>query len=676
MKICVIFCLILSPVFSLFSYNSRVYSYYLLENRSFSEIADIQRVEDVSVVGMRGDSLFIEATCEGAQALHRLGFPLSGIDQDIIFGNTDNGYYHTWTQVQSEIASYISSHPGIAKCDTIGYSVQNRPILRVKISDNPGSDELEGRIQFNGCHHGNEKISTEINLYFMRFLCDNYGTLPWVTSLVDSREIFFIPVVNPDGFVLNQRRNANNIDINRDYGYQWFNESGAANPFSEPETRAMREDFASMCYSISLDYHSVSEYVNYLWDYSSRVVPDWQEEVVMFSVPYADSTGYDTINGYSWYQVSSSCQDATYGLFGTLAVTIESQQPSDPDPECLKNLGAMVYVTKLSGHGINGYVLDSFTGQPLEAVLFFKKGSDPKWTVNSRVLTGDYQKILSPGTYQVTAHAPGYASKTINVQVYADTSSGQDFLLNPSENYFGVRMMCARQEYSNFTNTTHSFNALGPADGIGMSLNRLGYAIIDFGENFPVLDGPGYDLIVHEAQDGITDSCFVYIGNSPEYAGTWHYLGKISGNDSFDIASTGLTQARYVKIMDDGSTTSGSTPGYDLDAVHAINSSNSVEEPLPEIPVYGNNLSFYLAGNFLPLKTLYVFNPENDEKILDIAISDVSGRMVFSGKIKAMPGQNYFSVNEMLPKNSRSGIFYLSVRSGYISESFKMLNFR
>ncbi len=676
MKLFAVFCLILLLAPQIFSYNTRVYSYYTLKSASSIEISFIQNIQDVSVAGMRGDSLFIEATEEGAKTLRSLGyFPLK-TDQKIIFGDTDNGYYHTWAQVQSEIASYVSAHPNIARFDTIGFSVQNRPILRVKISDNPGTDELEGRIQFNGCHHGNEKIATEINLYFMRFLCDNYGVLPWVTSLVDSREIFFIPVVNPDGFVLNQRRNANNIDINRDYGYQWFNESGAANPFSEPETRAMRDDFASMGYSVSLDYHSIAEYVNYLWDYSTRVVPDWQEEVVMFSVPYADSSGYDTINGYSWYQISSSCQDATYGLFGTLAVTIESLQPGDPDSECLKNLGAMVFVTKLSGHGMNGYVLDSFMGQPLEAVLFFKKGSDPKWTVNSRVSTGDYQKILSPGTYQVTAHAPGYTSKTLNVQVYADTSVRHDFLLAPSENFFGVRMMCARQEYTGFTNTTHSFNALGPADGIGMSLNRLGYAVIDFGENYPVLDDQGYDLIVHEAQDGITDSCFVYIGNSPEYAGTWHYLGKISGTDSFDIASTGLTQARYVKISDDGSTTSGSTPGYDLDAVQAIHSFNSVEEPLPEIPVISGKLSFSLTGNFLPVKTLDVFNPEKDEKSLDVAIADVSGRIIYFSPITAMPGQNLFSVNDMLPENSRSMIFYLFVRSEYGSESFKILNLR
>ncbi|MBN2363207.1 DUF2817 domain-containing protein [candidate division WOR-3 bacterium] len=654
----------------------KYHSYYSILAQSGLDVDRIRSVEGILIVGRNDKNIFVAADDISASKVASLGYVITKSSQDEIFGAPLDGYYHTWSQVMSEIDSFTETYPNIAKCDTIGFSVQNRPIIRVKISDNPGQNELEGRIQFNGCHHGNEKISTEINLYFMRYLCENYGVLSEVTSLVDNREIYFVPVVNPDGFVLNQRYNANNIDLNRDYGYHWFNESGASNPFSEPESRTMRDDFISTGYSITLDYHSTASYVNYLWDYSPRIVPDYYEVVNMFSLPYADSTGYTPIKGYDWYQIAGSCQDATYGLFGILAVTIESQMPGDPDPECLKNRGAMKYVAKLAGYGIQGYVLDSVTGQPVEAVLFFQKGSDPKWPVNSSALSGDYQKILSPGTYSVTAHAPGHVSKTFSVQVLADTSIRQDFHLAPSDSRFGMRMMCARQEYSNFSNTTYTFDALGPADGIAMSMNRQGYAIIDFGENFPVTDVAGYDLKVCEANDGTADSCFVYVGNTPEYAGTWIYLGKISGTDSFDISATGLSQVRYVKIMDDGGSTSGAKPGYDLDAVQGINQPNSIEEPV--YPVTPGNVSFSLTGGFFSDKELLISNLSTETIRVQISIADVSGRVVASDDITAGAGTTSYSIkNSTLGREmTGSNIYFLIVETDFISESYKILLFR
>ncbi|MBN1151471.1 hypothetical protein JXA84_09665 [candidate division WOR-3 bacterium] len=657
----------------IFAQSGEKYEYYSIRINSREDMDIIRNMGNAFIVSRDGDLLYIEADYTAALKLASSGYRLAKLSQEDIFGKAPEGYYHSWDQVLLEIDSFTSTYPGITKCDTIGFSVQNRPIVRIKISDNPTADELEGRIQFNGCHHGNEKIATEINLYYMRYLCENYGVLGEVTSMVDNREIFIIPVVNPDGFVLNLRRNANNIDLNRDYGYQWFSESGASVPFSEPESRVMRDDFINAGYTVSLSYHSTAQYVNYLWDYSPNNIPDYYEEVDMFSIPYSDSTGYVPIRGNDWYQIAGSCQDATYGLFGILAVTIETLMPTtDPDPECLNNLGAMKMTTKFAGYGIKGYVFDSLTNQPLEAVLFFQKGSDPKWPVNSRVQNGEYQKILSPGSYQVTAHAPGHQSKSLTVQVYSDTSIVQNFYLAPSNSAFGLRMMCARQEYSNFSNTTYSFNALGPSDGVAMSLNRQGYAIIDFGENHRITDVAGYDLKIHEADDGTLDSCLVYAGNSPDYSGAWIYLGKISGTDSFDISSAGITSARYVKILDDGSSTSGTTPGYDLDAVTGINQPLSVEEP--ELPGVENELSFSLSGNFLGKKLLIVKNQTGETFPVEISISDLSGRIVNRDIYAVETGENLLDLSVLFGRDIvRSGTHFLIIEGDGVFQSFKLV---
>jgi hypothetical protein len=628
-------------------------------------IRQIDNINNVDVVNVTSDYIEIYADREAIDQVKQIN-PDVQYNRHLVLDPVDYGYYHTWSQVLSEVATYIANHSTIACCDTIGYSVQNRPIISIKISDNVNNDELEGKIQFNGCHHGDENIATEINLYFMRYLLDNYGIIPEVTSLVNHREIFIIPVVNPDGFNAGYRYNANGVDLNRDYGFQWFGEGSSSSPFSQLESRAMRDDYCKYGYTISLDYHSVSSYVNYLWDYSTYQVPDYYEEVVMFSVPYADSTGYDTINGYSWYQISGSCQDATYGLFGTLDVTIESQQPSDPDPECLKNRGAMMYVATLAGYGIQGYVTDSITGVPLEAVMFFNQGTDPRWITNSRNATGEYHKILAPGTYTVTAHVPGYISKTESVQIYTDTVVQLDFHLSANSECFAIRLLAARQEYSSFINSTYAFDALGPVDGNFMSLNRDGFVILDFGEDNPIIDKTGYDLVVHEGNDGVVENCEVYAGNSPEFSQGWSLLGIASGTDSFDLSSVGLQSARYVKIVDDYSNTSGSTPGYDLDAV-THQSLLGISEHPGEIPT---QINFQLVNNVGNSPFLKFVLPHKQQ--VEFTVSDISGRIISSTSNIYPAGHHFWTPLSIINNQLSSGIYFLHADFQSTRSTFKL----
>ncbi len=629
---------------------------------------EIARLTNVDIFDAAEDGIFVYADDQSIQIIKGYGLQVEYLRHRIL-PEVDEGYYHTWAQVLSEVESYVGSHSSIARCDTIGWSVQNRPIISIKISDNVNQDELEGKIQFNGCHHGDENISTEINLYFMRYILDNYGSISAITSLIDNREIFIIPVVNPDGFVAGTRRNAHSIDLNRNYGFQFFGYGGATHPFSEPESRAMRDDYIKYCYSISLDYHSVSEYVNYLWDYSYTTVPDYEEEVIMFAVPYADSSGYDTINGASWYVITGSCQDASYGLFGALDATIESLQPNDPDPECLRNLSAMLYVSKLSGYGIAGYVKDSISGEPLDAVVFFNEGSDRKWIMNTRKATGEYHKILYPGTYSITAFVPGYSPLTHTGQVYQDTFTSLDFNMVEENLFFAVRMCAARQDFIDYSSTTYAFDALGPQDGYFMSLDQEGYIILDMGEETPVTDLSGYDIFIYEGNDGQIENCEVYIGNSPETFDTWYLLGTAHGTDSFDISSSGLSEARYVRVVDDGSSTSGSTPGYDLDAVHSKGTTSSIEEPLVDYQKINVRLIENISNSG---STIQFHLPKSTE--VSFSVFDLTGRMIFNVRDIYPPGQHSFiwSGNNNSGTSVNSGIYFLKLDFEGEMKTFKI----
>jgi hypothetical protein len=147
-------------------------------------------------------------------------------------------------------------------------------------------------------------MSVEVPLYVMRRLLDGAASDPVLGSLVAAREIWIIPIVNPDGYVYveahsngqssgwwrkNRRPNGDGtigVDLNRNYGYLWgyddFGSSPApasetyrgAGPFSEPETAAIRDFMAARHFTVSLSFHSYGSLVLYPWGYAAIDTPD------------------------------------------------------------------------------------------------------------------------------------------------------------------------------------------------------------------------------------------------------------------------------------------------------------------------------------------------------------------------------------------------------------------
>ena len=107
--------------------------------------------------------------------------------------------YHSYTEVAAEVAAVAAAHPSIVERFSIGKSYQGRDIWAVKISDNVTIDENEPEIMFDGTHHSDEHMATEMTLHIMHWLVDGYGVDPRITQIVNTREIWIVFVVNPDG---------------------------------------------------------------------------------------------------------------------------------------------------------------------------------------------------------------------------------------------------------------------------------------------------------------------------------------------------------------------------------------------------------------------------------------------------------------------------------------------
>jgi len=256
---------------------------------SRGEFAEIV-ADDTDYMRLQAAGLNPEIVHEDLVAFYQSRFPIG----------TDMGGFPTLEEALAFMDSLHQLYPDITTArESIGYSIESRAIWMMKISDNPEQDEDEAEFFINALIHAREPMTLEATLRFMAHLCENYGADPEITDLVDSREFYFVPVVNPDGYEYNRqiapngggmwRKNRNPtgyVDLNRNWGYMWgYDDNGSSPypddetyrgmaPFSEPETSALRQFINSRNFSLIMNLHVFGDYMLYPWGYYNGYTPD------------------------------------------------------------------------------------------------------------------------------------------------------------------------------------------------------------------------------------------------------------------------------------------------------------------------------------------------------------------------------------------------------------------
>lgn len=264
------------------------------------------------------------------------------------------GGYYTYTEVVQKLDSMRLQYPTLITVkQNRGTTEEGRTIWSVKISDNADVNEsaTEPAIYFDALHHAREPQAMAGTMYFMFWLLDNYNTNPEAKYLVDNREIFFIPVVNPDGYVRNQTTNPNGgggwrknrrnnggscfgVDLNRNYNYGWGNNSGSSgdpcsdtyrgpSAGSEPETQAVKNFCAQILPKIGFSVHSVAgRYLNTLSYTDTAIAYDVYSD---FSGDFASENNYTygTVIEMLQYYSSGTTRDWLHKVNGTYCWTPE-----------------------------------------------------------------------------------------------------------------------------------------------------------------------------------------------------------------------------------------------------------------------------------------------------------------------------------------------------------------
>ncbi len=207
------------------------------------------------------------------------------------FGMGGMGGFYTFAEIVATIDHYATNYPAlVSPKQAIGTTHEGRTIWAFKVSDNPTQTENEPRVLFDALHHAREPMSAHTLLWFVDVLATGYGVDPSITQLVDEREIWFVPCVNPDGYVYNQttnpgggglwRKNRRNnagscegVDLNRNWptGWAWDNAGSSSDPCSEvyrgpgaasePEVQAMNQFLTGKSFATAWSMHTYGEWM-------------------------------------------------------------------------------------------------------------------------------------------------------------------------------------------------------------------------------------------------------------------------------------------------------------------------------------------------------------------------------------------------------------------------------
>lgn len=311
----------------------------------------------ISIEEIRPDKVGGVATAKAVARAKTAGLRiLSEVSLRQRFGRLDfpesDAIYHNYEETEADLKALAERAPDLVSLFSIGKSVLGKDILALRLTRGAAGTAPSGKpgIVFLGAHHAREHLSTEVPLLLAKHLVDNRAQ-PEIARLLDARDIYIIPMVNPDGVEYDveggryhmQRKNmsknadgSTGVDLNRNYGWGWGGDGASPYPdddtyrgpaaFSEPESNAVKTFVeARPNLKVMVSYHTFSELILYPWGGSNDPIPDAKALKAFRAMAgeMAKMTDYTPEQSSDLYVATGDTCDWAWGERGIFAFTFE-----------------------------------------------------------------------------------------------------------------------------------------------------------------------------------------------------------------------------------------------------------------------------------------------------------------------------------------------------------------
>ncbi|WP_411844758.1 M14 family zinc carboxypeptidase [Roseibacillus persicicus] len=369
-----------------------------------------------------------------------------------IGGKAQLGEYHSYSEVLSFLSDMQTAYPGICQVSNIGQSVEGRDLRVIKITDNPTEEEDEPEFKYVATMHGDELLGTEMCLYFIDELLSNYGSDPTITNLINTTEIWILPLMNPDGREVLDRFNAEGDDLNRTFPDGSNEEIGNLFDGPEPDLTGLPPEVAHVItwsaansFVLSANFHGGALVANYPYDNDGLGSVDsptsddalFEFLALTYSIhnpPMWNSPFFENgiSNGAAWFSIDGGMQDWNYRYLSCNEITMEiSNQFIPPQSQIpqfwTENRDSMMAYLETVHLGIRGVITDGDTGEPVFAKVLVEGNTQAVYTDPQ---VGDYHRMLLPGTYSLSYHADGYVPVSVeDLTLNSESATRADLVL-------------------------------------------------------------------------------------------------------------------------------------------------------------------------------------------------------------------------------------------------------
>jgi len=235
--------------------------------------------------------------------------------------------YRDYDAVQAWAKAKAAANPALVSVVNYGLSAGKRNLTALRINRDDG--RTKPKLLITAATHGDELITTEVLMNLVDDLLKNDGQDPRFTRMIDDHDLYFIPVVNADGFAERDRYDYGQ-DPNRSYPYP--NDPARAPTAS---IRAIIKFFEENKFAGSIDFHAYGEMVMYPWAYTyDPIAADAEAKLDGITSHMAEANEYahGPISKVIYVAPGSSC-DYYFWKTGAYSVAIEMGHEKVPSPE-------------------------------------------------------------------------------------------------------------------------------------------------------------------------------------------------------------------------------------------------------------------------------------------------------------------------------------------------------